>query len=160
QITSATEEKLRRRLIQQHALCTYKDPDLPVSDRLDNALEILSEIGSLAAVADGETLDQETLGLAGAIHKRKWEADGQVQHLERSLGFYLRGYRHPKALAGDYGYTAINVAFILDCLASQEEASNAGSTSAETRRREARSIRQEIVRTLPVLLRQKDHEWL
>ncbi|MHC4623107.1 MAG: hypothetical protein ACYS4W_04320, partial [Planctomycetota bacterium] len=36
--------------------------------RLDLALEILQECENL-----GETEDQETLGLAGAIFKRKWE---------------------------------------------------------------------------------------
>ena len=39
-----------------------------------------------------ETQDTETLGLAGAIFKRKWEADGKRQNLERSLFYYLKGY--------------------------------------------------------------------
>lgn len=34
---------LRRKLRQQHALCTYKDPDLPADSRLEKALEILQE---------------------------------------------------------------------------------------------------------------------
>jgi len=36
-----TDEQLKLKLAQEHALCTYKDPDLPVSDRLDRALRIL-----------------------------------------------------------------------------------------------------------------------
>ena len=61
----------------------------------------------------------ETLGLVGAIHKRKFEVDGQKQHLDESLAYYLKG--HQQGAATDYGYTGINAAFILDLLASQEE---------------------------------------
>ena len=46
---------------QQHALCTYKDPDLPTVEKLDRALEILQEVDDLPT-----TRDQETLGLAGS----------------------------------------------------------------------------------------------
>src|SRR5262245_43956090 len=66
-------------LVQQQALCTYRDPDLPVDHRLDLAVEILEEIEDLST-----TRNQETLGLAGAIFKRKWEAHSQRQHLERA----------------------------------------------------------------------------
>src|SRR5690242_19768929 len=38
---------LRLRLAQEHSLCTYKDPDLPPSQRLDRALEILREVEDL-----------------------------------------------------------------------------------------------------------------
>ena len=86
----------RFRLRQEHALCTYKDPNLPLNDRLDRALEILSEEEDLAT-----TRNQETLGLAGAVHKRKWEADSQKQNLDRSLAFYLRGYDEDPAY--DFG---------------------------------------------------------
>jgi predicted acylesterase/phospholipase RssA len=72
---------------QKNALYTYKDPDLPLEWRLDRALEILSKGDDLA-----RTESQETCGLAGAIFKRKWEADGQRHNLERSLFYYLRGY--------------------------------------------------------------------
>jgi hypothetical protein len=61
---------------------------LPVSDRLGRALRILE-------AADGlqETQNQETLGLAGAIFKRKWEVSGQKIHLEQALYHYLHGYQ-------------------------------------------------------------------
>lgn len=147
------DKKLLLKIIQQHALCTYKDTDLPVDSRLDRALEILKETGEDL----NQTKNQETLGLAGAIHKRKWEVDSQKQHLERSLAYYRRGY---EGAGGDpdYGYTAINTAFLLDLLADQEEAEaiRAGtvSESAESRRREARRIREEIVSTLTELAKQ------
>ena len=117
------DEKLADKLRQQHALCTYKDPDLPVNNRLDRALQILGEGEDLR-----ETKSQETLGLAGAIYKRKWELLGGKQILERSLSYYLRGYQ--EGPAGDQGYTGINAAFLLDLLATMEtaEAKETGSS--------------------------------
>jgi hypothetical protein len=82
------EIHLRTRLAQAHALCTYKDPDLPPDEKLDQALSILRIDCSLDT-----SLDQETLGLAGAIHKEKWKRDAQKAHLETSLAYYLRGYQ-------------------------------------------------------------------
>jgi predicted acylesterase/phospholipase RssA len=131
-------------IFQKSALYTYKDPDLPLEWRLDRALEILSEVEDLA-----RTESQETLGLAGAIYKRKWEVDGLRPNLERALFYYLRGYalglreEHagaalPSARADvirylrenpqctlwaeqDRGYCGINAAFVLDVLAQEEE---------------------------------------
>ena len=55
-----TTSKLQLRLCQRHALCTYKDPDLPTYDKLARALDILLEEEDLKT-----TTNQETLGLAG-----------------------------------------------------------------------------------------------
>lgn len=43
----AQDPRLRTRLIQQHALCTYKDPDLPLQSKFDRALIILAQLGDL-----------------------------------------------------------------------------------------------------------------
>jgi hypothetical protein len=75
---------LRHLLAQQHALCTYKNPDAPLIDRLDDALSILEEEINLRT-----TIDQESLGIAGAIFKRKWQADGDKEHLDQTA------WRHP-----------------------------------------------------------------
>lgn len=132
-------------LAQLQALCTYKDPDLPADARLDRAQQILREADDPVT-----STNQETLGLAGAIEKRKWEVDGQLQHLERALAHYLRGYQ--QGVAGDHGYTANNAAYVLDLLAHQErtEATKAGCTSdtARLRARRAKKIRQQIIREL------------
>lgn len=142
---------------QQHALCTYKDPDLPYTERADRALEILSEVQNL-----NETTDQETLGLAGAIFKYKWAADGQRMNLERSLAYYLRGYKVDPE--GDYGYTGIHAAFVLDVIALQEqkESTKAGveAVTAVERRNEARRIREDIAAHLPGLARLPGNERL
>ena len=76
----AADGQVKLKLAQEHALCTYKDPDLPVRSRLDRALEILNAADALL-----ETENRETLGLAGAIFKRRWEVAGQKIHLEHSL---------------------------------------------------------------------------
>jgi predicted acylesterase/phospholipase RssA len=148
---------LRVTILQQLALCTYKDQDLPADERLDDALARLRETADLAV-----TTDQETLGLVGAIHKRKWEVDNQRQNLDRSLSYYLRGYE--QGTAKDQGYTAINAAFVLDQLASLEEgeAEAAGRTStiAEERRARARAIRQEIIETVGPLIGDPKHQWV
>ena len=145
------DKTLKLKIGQQHALCTYKDPDLPVSDRLDRAFKMLNEADNLL-----ETRNQETLGLAGAIYKRIWEVDGQKQTLERSLYYYDRGYQ--EGPVNDYGYTGLNAAYVLDQLASLEEtqAEEAGTTSelVKERRSQAKSIREDLVSVLPEMAKE------
>ncbi|HEU0076796.1 MAG TPA: patatin-like phospholipase family protein [Longimicrobiaceae bacterium] len=131
---------------QQHSLCTYKDRDLPADERLKRAWAILQAADDPAC-----SVHQETLGQAGAIHKRLWELDTDSRHLERSLHFYLRGYE--LGVPGtDNGYTAINAAFVLDLLARQESADAAASgrpgEDAREKREKAERIRREIVTAL------------
>ncbi|HKS29268.1 MAG TPA: patatin-like phospholipase family protein [Pyrinomonadaceae bacterium] len=153
--------KRRRFVGQQRSLCTYKDPDLSNDSRLARALAILESVDDLKTTAD-----QETLGQAGAIHKRMWEIDAQKQHLERSLNFYRRGYKAKTSEDEDYdnGWTGINAAYVLDLLAFQEEreAESAGavSESAEARRREAAEIREDLVKTLNALAERPGKEGL
>src|SRR5262249_34361105 len=82
------DEPMRIRLGQRQALCTYKDSQLPTTARLDSALKILDDADPLLA-----TRSAETLGLAGAIYKRKWQYEALVKHLERSLAYYMRGFQ-------------------------------------------------------------------
>jgi predicted acylesterase/phospholipase RssA len=152
-----SDPKRKRKIGQQHALCTYKDPDLPIDSRLKRGLDIL------IATDDPQTsTEQETLGLAGAIFKRMWEVDAQKQHLERSLAYYRRGY--DIGVEKDYGYTTINTAYVSDVLAHLEssEAQKAGARSeiAELRREKARTIREEIIAKLPQLAKVSGEEWL
>src|SRR5210317_1495240 len=145
------DKSLKLKIGQQHALCTYKDPDLPISDRLDRALKILDKTDDLL-----KTKNQETLGLAGAIYKRNWEVDGQKQTLERSLSYYDRGYQ--EGPVSDCGYTGLNAAYVLDQLANLEEtqAKEAGTTSAlaKERRSQTKSIRDDLVSVLPEMAEQ------
>ncbi|UOY00187.1 tetratricopeptide repeat-containing protein [Blastococcus sp. PRF04-17] len=129
-------------LRQQHALCTYKDLELPAWRRLNRALEILTSSGPLT-----ESTDAETLGIAGAIYKRRWEVDAKRVDLENALYCYRRGFAqqdHPERL-----YAGINAAFVLDQLAGLEDKSLGGSSRAEARRREADELRQQILQAPP-----------
>ena len=151
------DKDLKLKIFQQWALCTYKDNDLPIDLRLDEALKILEEVENFET-----TKNQETLGLIGAIYKRKWEVDNQKMQLERSLLFYLRGYR--QGAENDQGYTGINAAFVLDWLAYQEEeeAKKTGepSTTANDRRSQAEEIRKDIILKVRPLAKKKETEWL
>ena len=135
------DRELSLTIHQQAAVCTYKDPDLQADARLDRALDILRQ----SCEDIGSTTNQETLGITGAIYKRKWELDNQKQQLERALNYYRRGYL--EGPANDQGYTGVNAAFVLDLLAHQEEqeASKAKVVSevAARRRAEAKEIRKE-----------------
>jgi predicted acylesterase/phospholipase RssA len=152
------DEKTRVRLRQELALCTYKDAELPADFRLDRALEILEDQEENLLT----TKDQETLGLAGGIFKRKWELDGQRTHLERSLAYYLRGY--DIGVGKDYGYTGINAAYLLDLLASHEEAeariAGTASETARSRRSMAKKVREDILTVLPSMPELSGTEWL
>jgi predicted acylesterase/phospholipase RssA len=140
-------EELQLKARQKHALSTYRDPDAPVGPRLDRALEILGEDCDPLE----ETTNQETLGQAGAIYMRKWEAGARVGDLERAFMYYDRGRRGG---LDDDGDTAINAAFVLDLLADLEEreseaTTGSGSTPGATgRRHEAIQIRRHLLRKL------------
>jgi len=150
-------------LAQQHAFCTYKDPDLPADTKLDLALKILSEVEDL-----NETKNQETLRLAGDIYKDKWEGSGQRQHTERALAFYLRGYKEgPKTDSQyDYAITGINAAYLLDWLSylDTQIAHTASSHSdyIDVRRKQAAEIRKRIaddLRNSSEKNKDKEEDW-
>src|SRR5882724_3089714 len=155
---------LRLKVYQESALCTYKDPDLQADARLDRALDILRQ----SCEDINKTENQETLGLIGAIYKRKWELDNQTQQLERALNYYLRGYQpdrdKPPHPIDDQGYTGINAAFVLDLLAHQEleeaKKANFKSEIAQQRRERAKQIRQDIADQVAPLVDQENTNWL
>jgi len=99
--------ELRDQVQIKLALATYKDPDLPIDDRLKTAesllLEVLSRAQSLSV-----TDRQETLGILGAVYKQRWSVYGHKDHLEKSVFYYRSGYR--LGIASDFGYTALNTA--------------------------------------------------
>jgi hypothetical protein len=142
------DPSLRTAFARRLALCTYKDPDLPADKALDTALAVLRENFDLAA-----TVDQEVLGLTGAIWKRRFEVSAQKRDLELSGAYYLRGSE--QGAVGDEGYTGINAAFVLDLLAELEDA-DARAAGQQTpaivieRRRRAQEIREDILGKLPV----------
>ncbi|HEV3376730.1 MAG TPA: patatin-like phospholipase family protein [Thermoleophilaceae bacterium] len=143
----------------QHAVCTYRDTDVPAALRLRRALEILDEIdGEPDARPLAQTNCQETLGIAGGIHKRRWEIDGSQASLQRSLAYYRRGYE--QGPEGDQGYTGINAAFVLDLLADMErraaETAGAGASAGDDLERAADEIRRDLIARLEPLVRPED----
>ena len=141
---------------QEIALCTYKDTHLNDEHRLVRALEILDEGGHLK-----DSDSPETLGLAGAIHKRLWQVRRDKQELERSLQYYRRGHGadHATGYEQKLGYPGINAAFVLDLLASLDKETDGLSAATQdlidARHKEAGKIRKQIVAGLAPLLRDK-----
>ena len=94
-------------IIQQLALATYKSE---VPDRLTaliKAKEILENLGPTTSV------DAETVGLWGAVHKRLWDHAKNVTDLNLAVRAYARGYY----IMNDH-YNGIILAFLLDTRAS------------------------------------------
>lgn len=143
-------------LYQQLALCTGKDADLSAAVRFDEAIAILkNNFPDL-----DNTTNQETLGIAGGIMKRKWENDAQVGNLELALHYYSRGYK--QGIVSDQGYTAINAAFILDLLVQQATA-NKVLPSKDTKewKAEAADIRNKVIADLKqaILEKKQEEDW-
>jgi predicted acylesterase/phospholipase RssA len=134
---------------QQLALCTYKDKDLAFFQRLDDALAIL---GNSPLFAETST-DPETLGIAGAVYKHKWESSGQKTDLERSLHYYTKG--HEEGTFEDHGYTGINAAYINDLIAwiglKETEDLDQSAEKANLYKQKAIAIRTAILERLNAL---------
>jgi len=167
---AAREDRLR--VSRRRALATYKDPHLNRDFALDRALAILDQAFELSDIAE-----TETLGLAGAIHRRKWEVDGAAKHLSKAAAFYRAGHaawrdalkrskadetlsEAERANAENGFYPAINAAFLLDQLAllERQQAEEAGveSATANLQNESARSIREEILSHLSPLYQGRD----
>ena len=122
---------------------TYKDPDLPMARRYSEGLRRLTE----TVCGDANRIPhQESAGIAAAIYKDRWELDGQESNLRRALSLYRRAAE--MGIESDQGWTALNVAFVLDVLADLEERQEPGSPYARARRAEASRRREEIVAAL------------
>lgn len=137
-------------IIQQQAQCIYKNEELPPRKRLDQALVLLEEIG----LRNLNNKNAETLGLGGAIYKRKWQQFGQLEDLHESLSFYRTAFERNRQQ--DMGYGGINAAFILDLLANRARliARRSGTSLNEAQRlqKEATELRQQIAELISTQL--------
>jgi len=91
--------------------------------------------------------DQETLGLAGGIYKRRWFDLGQFSDLQCAVSYYERGARGP---LGEDAYTQINAAFMQDLITGaymQDLLARAGDDPAK-HQNQAMELRQRIVQEL------------
>ncbi len=104
----------------------YKDTSLPSSFKFEKALQQLHSHLNL-----DETGNCETLGLAGAVYKRKWQYDHRFKNLVLSRYYYKQGYIHWRAfineknkdekdVRNDSGFTAINYAYMCELMATDK----------------------------------------
>lgn len=96
--------------IQQYTLSTYKSKTPSERTALQDALNIISNLNP------DDTNDPETLGLTGAIYKRLWGLDKDIEYLIRAIEYYRKGFQ----LNDDY-YTGENYALCLDFISEKEE---------------------------------------
>ena len=140
---------------QKLALSTYKDKETQSEVALEKALQALGQEGL------EDSTDPETLGLAGAVHKRLWEINGNVQELTSSLRYYERT-RDASASRSDlekWAYGSVNAAFVLDLLAAEEDSETAASSqTAVAYRIKADEFRQKVVSERDKLIAITDRE--
>ena len=96
--------------IQQYALATYKSKAPSERTALQDALHIISNLNP------DDTNDPETLGITGAIYKRLWLLENDIEYLNRAIKYYRKGFQ----LNDDY-YTGENYALCLDFMSKEEE---------------------------------------
>lgn len=156
---------LNFKITHKRSLATYKDHQLNRRFALDRASDILCD--TFKNVDDRQFEEssglakwvvQETLGQMGAIHKRKWETDGDKIQLEMALSYYRRAYKAGADKDKYYGYTGINAAFLQDLLAHIEQLNGGAVEKIQARRDEAKDIRREIIAILTPIVKNFDPE--
>lgn len=123
-------------VVQQLALATYKTKTPTEVKALKKAREILSYL------RPQESLDPETLGLWGAVHKRLYELERDDEALAEAITATEKGF----VVRQDY-YNGINLAFLLDSRAadvSPELASEDHARARSVRRRVIEACRAEL----------------
>lgn len=97
--------------LQQQALSVYKSKEPSETTALADALRIIEKLSP-----DGDSNDPETLGLTGAIYKRMWLSNADIECLKRATKYYAKGFQ----IRNDY-YTGENYALCLDMMSGVEE---------------------------------------
>jgi tetratricopeptide (TPR) repeat protein len=97
--------------LQQQALSIYKSKSPSEATALADALRVIEKLAP-----EGDSNDPETLGLIGAIYKRMWLLNSDIECLKRAIDFYSKGFQ----IRNDY-YTGENYALCLDMMSGVEE---------------------------------------
>ncbi len=129
--------------IQQHALSTYKSEEPSERTALQDALNIINKLDP------NNTNDPETLGITGAIYKRLWRLDNDIEYLNRAIEYYRKGFQ----INNDY-YTGENYALCLDIKSNTEKNKN----EKIYYQIEARKTREKIVKIICEILEQENFE--
>lgn len=131
--------------IQQKAICIYKGKQPSERTALQDALQVINEL----ELENNKTNDPETLGITGAIYKRLWILDKDVEYLNRAIEYYGRGFN----VNSDY-YTGENYAICLDWKSMEV-------TDSDERtyyRIQAKKTREEIARIIDEIFEADDFE--
>lgn len=128
------------------AECYYKDLELHRDHSYDKALDILEKI-------EQDSSPEKTLQLQGAIYKRKWEYQANLDDLYKSIEHYERAYKEHKTK--DKGYGGINAAYMYDILANKINSSD-NEYSKQLHKR-AMDIRNDII---GIFSTKKDDNWI
>jgi hypothetical protein len=119
--------------VQKLALATYKAAQPSKEDALREGLTIIGRL-------DPENSnDPETLGIAGAMHKRLWPLTNVRLHLDKAISLYRRGFE----VRRDY-YNGENLAACFDLRA----ATQVDPVEAQFDRLSARKVRESILELL------------
>jgi hypothetical protein len=127
-------------LVQRIALATYKSRQPSVGAALAEAQAWLERLNP------NTSNDTETLGLWGAVRKRRWDLTQDRTHLDAAVRAYGRGFY----LRNDY-YNGINLAFLLNVRASVSAPAEAIADFVEAGR-----IRAEVIQICQRLLSRAD----
>lgn len=128
------------------AECYYKDLELHKAYSYDKALMILKNISN-------DNDQKETLCLIGAIYKRKWEYQANLDDLYSSIEHYENAYIKHKV--ADEGYGGINAAYMYDVLANKM--SLLDKVYSKQLVQKAIEIRKDIIITFDT---KKDNQWI
>ena len=131
--------------IQQWALATYKSKKPTERTALLDAIGIIDNL----EIEGKKPNDPETLGITGAIYKRLWLLDNDVEYLNRAIDYYGKGFK----INSDY-YTGENYALCLDFRAEVEK----DNDERIYYKIEAQKTRKAILTILDDLLSEDDYE--
>ncbi|MDN5107217.1 TRAFs-binding domain-containing protein [Aliarcobacter butzleri] len=136
--------------IQQYALSTYKSKEPSERSSLTDAITIINKLNP-----EENTTDPETLGLTGAIYKRLWLVDNDIEYLKRAILFYEKGFN-----INDNYYTGENYALCLDMLRQKID----NSEEKIYYKISAKKIREKIIKNLEELIEENeditDKKWI
>lgn len=120
-------------IVQQWALATYK-AKLPSEETA-----LLAGLEIIDALKPEESNDPETLGIAGAMHKRLWMLKSERGSLDKAIRCYRRGFD----VRGDY-YNGENLATCLDYRSRVQDEAQEDDYDRKT----ASKVRESIVENL------------
>lgn len=128
------------------AECYYKDLELHKDFSYKKALEILEKI-------EHDSSPEKTLQIKGAIYKKKWEYQVNLDDLYESIRLYEKAYNEHRAK--DEGYGGINASYLYDVLSQQvKKQDSAYSKELEDK---ATALRKNIIKEFG---NEKKDKWL